>query len=63
MEIEIKETEIKNIKENATEVKSCKSCSGKFTKSQKWILAFSVYLFGTSVYGTYELVQLLISLF
>jgi hypothetical protein len=63
MEIEIKETEIKDLKEKATEVKSCKKCGNGLSKIQKWMLVLSFYIFATSVYGTYKLFNLLTGLF
>ena len=63
MEIEIKETEIKDMKEKATEVNSCKKCTSGLSKTQKWMLFLSAYIFASSLYGTYKLIELLTGLF
>jgi|TARA_R110002167_G_scaffold183046_1_gene383488 hypothetical protein len=51
---------------NATELnneKECKSCSKGFNISQKFIIFFSFYMLGTSIYGTIKLIELIGSLF
>jgi hypothetical protein len=63
MEIEIKESEIKDMKEKATEVKSCKKCTSGLSKTQKWMLVLSAYIFASSLYGTYKLIETLTHLF
>ena len=50
-------------KQEPTKVTGCKSCKDPLSKTQKGILYLSVYMFGTSIYGTIMLVKYLISLF
>ena len=50
-------------KEESTKVSGCKSCKDSLSKTQKGVLVISVYMFGTSIYGTIKLVEYLISLF
>jgi len=50
-------------KEESTKVSGCKSCKDPLSKTQKGVLVISVYMFGTSIYGTIKLVEYLISLF
>lgn len=57
MENELKENE------GSTKVSGCKSCKDPLSKTQKGILVISVYMFGTSIYGTIKLAEYLISLF
>jgi|TARA_R110000782_G_scaffold32622_4_gene79453 hypothetical protein len=51
---------------NSTEIsekKDCKSCTNGLNMGQKFIVGFSIYMLGTSIYGTIELVKLLVNLF
>jgi hypothetical protein len=50
-------------KEAPTKVTGCKSCKDPLSKTQKGILFLSIYMFGTSIYGTVMLVKYLVSLF
>jgi len=56
------ETKI-NEKETPSKVTGCKSCKDPLSKTQKGILYLSIYMFGTSIYGTVMLVKYLVSLF
>ena len=40
--------------------KNCKSCNQKLSSTQLWITALSIYILGTSVYGTVQLYHLLV---
>lgn len=46
-----------------TEKKSCKSCEKGLNSGQKWTIVLGLYMLGSSIYGTVELVKSLISLF
>ena len=39
----------------------CKSCSKGMSTSQKGLFVLSLYILGSSIYGTIELIQLIIS--
>tara|TARA_R110001592_G_scaffold52584_2_gene160940 strand:+ start:386 stop:562 length:177 start_codon:yes stop_codon:yes gene_type:complete len=56
-----KEYNVNSIEIN--EKKDCKSCSKGITLGQKFIILFSFYMLGTSIYGTVKLIQLLIASF
>ena len=43
--------------------KECKSCARGLNMSQKFIVLFSFYMLGTSIYGTIKLIQLIGTLF
>lgn len=40
----------------------CQSCR-KLTNSQKYMVGISVYIMFSGIYGTYKLIELLISMF
>ncbi len=40
------------------ETKKCKSCEKKFTPTQVGMMAMSVYILISSIYGTYQLIKL-----
>lgn len=51
---------------NAVEVnkkKECKSCARGLNVGQKFIVLVSMFIFGTSIYGTIKLIDLIINLF
>jgi len=51
---------------NAVEInenKECKSCARGLNVGQKFIVLFSMFILGTSIYGTVKLVDLIINLF
>jgi len=50
-------------KTKATQVTGCKQCKQKLSNTQKFMVAGGLFILGTSVYGTIELVKLAISLF
>jgi hypothetical protein len=56
-----KEYNVNSIEIN--EKKDCKACSKGLNIGQKFIILFSFYMLGTSIYGTVKLIQLLINLF
>lgn len=43
--------------------KKCKTCNKGLNISQKFIVLFSFYMLGTSIYGTIKLIQLIGTLF
>jgi len=43
--------------------KECKQCKQKLNKTQKGMLIASIYIFITSIYGTYKLYELVKTLF
>jgi hypothetical protein len=56
---------IKNItmtKEKATEVKGCKQCQKGLSTTQKGLVVLSMYILGTSIFGTIELIKYLAEL-
>jgi hypothetical protein len=51
---------------NGTEIdkeKECKSCAKGLNVSQKFVVLISIYMFGTSIYGTVKLIELIVNLF
>lgn len=50
-------------KTEATQVTGCKQCQQKLSNTQKYMVAGGIFVLGTSVYGTIELIRLVISLF
>jgi|TARA_B110000305_G_C19051745_1_gene452996 hypothetical protein len=56
-----KEYNVKSIELNDKE--ECKTCARGLNVNQKFIVGFSIYMLGTSIYGTIELVKLLVNLF
>lgn len=48
--------------EEITQKKDCKSCKKGLSKTHWPIIGLSIYMFGTSIYGTIKLIQLLFSL-
>jgi tRNA splicing ligase len=51
----------KNIMEENKE--NCKTCKGVLNLTQKYLMGLSLYILGSSIYGTVILIQKLISLF
>jgi len=47
----------------ATQVTGCKQCQKGLSTTQKGLVALSIYILGTSVFGTIELIKYLIELF
>lgn len=43
--------------------KECKSCTKGLNVSQKFVVLISIYMFGTSIYGTVKLIELIVNLF
>ena len=56
-----KEYNVKSIELNDKE--ECKTCARGLNVNQKFIVLFSFYMLSTSLYGTIELVKLLVNLF
>jgi hypothetical protein len=50
-------------KEKSTQVTGCRQCKQELSKTQKVMVGGGVFVLGTSVYGTIQLIKLLISLF
>lgn len=50
-------------KQKATQVTGCSQCKKSLSGTQKYIMLGGIYLLGTSIYGTIQLVKLIISLF
>lgn len=50
-------------KKKATEVKGCKQCQKGLSTTQKGLLVLSMYILGTSIFGTIELIGYLTELF
>jgi len=53
---------IKNIRmesKKATEVKGCKQCQKGLSTTQKGLVVLSMYILGTSIFGTIELIKYL----
>ena len=50
-------------KTEATQVTGCQTCKKGLSRSQKWMVAFAFYMFGSSIYGTIKIVQEIIKLF
>lgn len=48
--------------EEITQKKIAKSCKKGLSKTHWSIIGLSIYMFGTSIYGTIKLIQLLFSL-
>jgi hypothetical protein len=49
-------------KEKATEVKGCKQCQKGLSTTQKGLVVLSMYILGTSIFGTIELIGYLAEL-
>ena len=49
-------------KETATQVTGCKTCGKGLTMSQKGLVVLSMYILGSSIYGTIQLIKLLFGL-
>jgi hypothetical protein len=47
----------------ATEVTGCNTCKKGLSETQKWVLALSMYMFITSIYGTIVLIKNIVDLF
>jgi len=47
----------------ATEVTGCNTCKKGLSETQKWVVALSVYMFLTSIYGTIVLIKNIVDLF
>ncbi len=47
----------------ATEVTGCNTCKKGLSKTQKWVVVLSIWMFLTSIYGTIELVKNILNLF
>ena len=47
----------------ATQVTGCKQCQKGLSTTQKGLVALSIYILGTSVFGTIEFIKYLIELF
>jgi hypothetical protein len=43
--------------------KDCKTCNGVLNLTQKYLIGLSLYILGSSIYGTIILIQKLISFF
>ena len=56
-----KEYNVKSIEVN--DKKGCKTCATGLNIGQKFVVLFSFYMLGTSIYGTVKLIQHLINLF
>ena len=50
-------------KKESTKVTGCKTCKKGLSDTQKWVLALSIYMFMTSIYGTIVLIKNVIDLF
>lgn len=50
-------------KKEATKVTGCKQCKKGLSSTQKYLVILSVYILGSSVYGTIHLVNILLSFF
>jgi len=50
-------------KENATQVTGCKTCGKGLSTTQKSLVVLSLYIIGSSIYGTIQLIKLLYGLF
>ena len=57
------EQEVEQPKNEATQVKGCKQCKKGMSKTQWGLLIFSLYMFGSGIYGTYHILKDIISLF
>jgi hypothetical protein len=42
---------------------NCKTCKGVLNLTQKYLIGLSLYILGSSIYGTAILIQKIISLF
>jgi hypothetical protein len=47
----------------ATEVTGCNTCKKGLSETQKWVVALSMYMFITSIYGTIVLIKNIVDLF
>lgn len=56
----MEETETKT---EATQVTGCKTCNKGLSTTQKWMMVFAFYMFGSSVYGTIKIIQEIVKLF
>lgn len=52
-----------NVDPIETKEEKCETCNKGLNISQKWLIAFSIYMLVSSIYGTIELIKSLISLF
>jgi hypothetical protein len=50
-------------KEKATKVTGCKQCEKGLSKSQMGLVGLSIYILGSSIYGTIQLIKLIYGLF
>ena len=57
------EQEIKQLKNEATQVTGCSQCKKGMSKTQWGLLIFSLYMFGAGIYGTIQIIKDVISLF
>ena len=46
-------------KETSTQVTGCRTCKKGMSNPQKWILLLSIYILGSSIYGTVKLIELI----
>lgn len=50
-------------KKKATQVTGCRQCKKGLSKTQWVMVTIGSYIFGSSIYGTVELIKLIYSLF
>lgn len=50
-------------KKKATQVTGCKACKKGLSKTQLSLVIFGFFILGTSVYGTINLIKLIMGLF
>lgn len=50
-------------KKEATQVTGCNTCKKGMSKSQIGLVFFSMYIFVSAIYGTYKIIENLVSLF
>jgi hypothetical protein len=50
-------------KKEATQVTGCKQCKKGLSTTQKGLVILSMYILGTSIYGTIELIKNLVIFF
>jgi len=63
MEYNINDSQVEDLKKEATKVTGCKTCNRKLSNTQIFLIALSAYILITSIFGTVVLIKNLFDLF